>query len=189
MLSRRQLSEHFSGGRSPTLLVGRAALHAWRKLRHGWPPGSIWGVANPLPLPAVFTPGSDTTCTAGTEVTCVTTTAALTGVPGQNYVPWIFGCLAFLMGGTASAALVIGARFHSGTDFATQTVDTGMLVNSATLSIPVAIIGANARCAGNGNYGSGAIEVTAKATTTACTCRQVASQIMIALLPGPDTQI
>lgn len=179
----------FSARLRPRLLVGRAALRAWHKVRYGWAPGSIWGVANPIPLPAVFSPGSDVTCTAGAEVLCVTTTNPLTGVPGQNYVPWIFGCLAFLMGATASAALVIAARFNGGSDFATQTVDTGMLVNSATLSIPVALIGATLRCLGNGNYGTKQIEVTAKATTTACTCRQVASQIMIALLPGPDTQI
>ena len=171
------------------IFLGREAMRIRAMLRNPYPPGSIWGVANPTPLPAVFSPASDVTCTAGSEVTCVTTTSALTGNPGQNYVPIIDGCMAFLMGGTASAALVIGARFHSGTDFATQTVDTGMLVNSATISIPVMMIGANARCAANGNYGSGAIEVTANATTTACTCRHVATQLRVYLANGPDTQI
>lgn len=171
------------------IYLGREALRMRRMLRARWLPGSIWGVNNAPPLPAVFSPGSNVTCTAGSEVTCVTTSSALVAIPGQNYVPIISGAMTFLMGGTASASLVLGARFHSGSDFANQTVDTGLLANSATIAIPVFMVGVTNRCAGNGNFGSGAIEVTALAGTTACTCRAASTFLGVFLLPGPDTQI
>jgi hypothetical protein len=147
---------------------------------------SIWGVAAPGIVPASYSPTGAITLTAGTEVLGVTTTAALVGLPGRNYVPLIFGMLSFLMGATASASLVIAARFNGGTDFDTQTVDTGLLANNATIAIPVLLIGANVLAAAAGTVGSGAIEITGKAGTTACTLRQVASKLTVVLLAGPD---
>lgn len=147
---------------------------------------SIWGVAAPGITPASYSPTGAITLTAGTEVLGVTTTAALVGLPGQNYVPLIIGVLSFLMGATASASLVIAARFNGGSDFDTQTVDTGLLVNNATIAIPVMLIGANVRAGSAGAIGAGAIEITGKAGTTACTLRQLASKLTVVLLPGPD---
>lgn len=156
----------------------------WRWIRHGWPRGAIWGVANPWPLPVIYAPASDTTLTAGTEVLAITTTNALVGNPGQPYVPIIFGCACITMGGTASAALTLAARFHSGSDFATQVIPAGVLVNSAVLTLPLMMIGASTLAAGNGNVGSGAIEITGAATTTACTWTKIGTAAMIALIPG-----
>lgn len=168
-----------------TLLTGRQARRAWRYIRHGWPRGAIWGVANPVPIPVVYSPSGNISCTAGVETTCVTTTNPLTGQPGQPYFPLIFGVMTFLMGATASVSLVIAARFASGADFAqTQTVDTGQLVNNATIAIPVVIIGANATANAAGQLNSNAIQVTALAGTTACTCRQASTFLAIALSPG-----
>lgn len=168
-----------------TLLTGIRVRRVWRYIRHGYPRGAIWGVANPVPIPAVYSPSGNVTCTAGTEVTCVTTTTALTGQPGQGYFPLIFGVLTFLMGATASASLVIAARFHNGSDFAqTQTVDTGLLANNATIAIPVVIIGADATANASGQLSAQPIEVTALAGTTACTCRAASSFLAIGLNPG-----
>jgi hypothetical protein len=144
----------------------------------------IWGVANPWPLPVVYAPANDITLTAGSEILAITTTSALVGVPGQSYVPVIFGCAALAMGGTASAALTLAARYHSGSDFATQVVPAGVLVNSATIMVPLCLVGASVLAAANGNVGTGAIEITGDATTTACTWKQVGTSIMIMLIPG-----
>lgn len=158
----------------------------WNYIRHGWPRGAIWGVANPWPLPVVYAPANDVTLTAGTEVTAITTTSALVGNPGQPYVPVIFGVAVFTMGGTASASLVAAARFNGGSDFATQTIAAGLLVNSAVLAIPICMIGASVLASGNGNVGSAAIEITGKAGTTACTWTKIGTALMIMLIPGQN---
>ena len=167
------------------LLTGIRAKRFWRHIRHGYPRGAIWGVANPVPVPAVFSPANDVTCTAGSEVTVVTTTTALIGQPGQGYYPIVFGCLVFLMGATASASLVIAARYHLGSDFTqTQTVDTGLLANNATIAIPVVIVGPDGTANAAGKINTAALEVTALAGTTACTCRAASSFLAIGLNPG-----
>lgn len=167
------------------LLLGEQARKAWKCLA-GLPVGlSIAGVNNTPPVWSVFSPANDTTCTAGTEVTVVTTTNPLIGVPGQGYFPVIMGCLSFLMGGTASASLVIAARYHSGSDFTqTQTVAAGILVNSATISVPIMIVGAAAICNTSGQVNAAALEVTANAGTTACTCLKASSFVAVGLLAG-----
>jgi hypothetical protein len=168
-----------------TLLTGIRAKRLWRYIRHGYPRGAIWGIANPVPIPTVVSPSGDVTCTAGTEVICAATATALVGQPGQGYFPLIFGAMTFLMGATASASLVIAARFHSGADFAqTQTVDTGLLANNATIVIPVVIVGANATANAAGKLNTGVLEVTALAGTTACTCRAASTFLAIGLSPG-----
>jgi hypothetical protein len=156
----------------------------WRYIRHGWPRGAIWGVANSWPLPVVYAPANDVTLTAGAEVQAITTTNALVGNPGQSYVPIIFGCACITMGGTASAALTLAARYHSGTDFATQVIPAGVLANSAVLTLPLMLVGASVLAAGNGNVGTGAIEITGAATTTACTWTKIGTAVTIMLIPG-----
>lgn len=158
----------------------------WNYIRHGWPRGAIWGVANPWPLPVIYAPANDVTLTAGAEVQAITTTNALTGQAGQPYVPVIFGMAVLTMGATASAALTLAARFHSGTDFATQVIPAGALVNSATLMIPICMIGASVLATGTGAVGTGAIELTGAATTTACTWTKIGTAIMIMLIPGQN---
>jgi len=156
----------------------------WRYIRHGWPRGAIWGVANPWPLPVIYAPASDATLTAGTEVDAFDTGSALVGNPGQPYVPVIFGCACITMGSTASAALTLAARYGTGSDFATQVVPAGVLVNSAVLTIPVMMVGASVLAAGDGTIGGAKVEVTGKATTTACTWTKIGTAVMIMLIPG-----
>ena len=137
-------------------------------------------------LPAIYTATGDVTCTAGSEVTCITTTSALASERGMNYYPLIQGVMVFKMGATASASLVIAARYSGGADFTTQTVDVGLLANNATIAIPVLLVGANVRSNTSGQINANAIEVTALAGTTACTFNHLSSYLLIALCLGPD---
>jgi hypothetical protein len=145
---------------------------------------SQWGVAAPWPLPAVYAPANDVTLTAGAEVLAITTTSALVGLPGRSYVPVIFGCALITMGGTASAALTLAARYNGGSDFATQVIAAGLLVNSAVLAIPLMLRGAAVTAAQDGTVGGAAIEITGAATTTACTWTKIGTAVMIMLIPG-----
>jgi hypothetical protein len=150
---------------------------------------SIWGANQAPALGAVYVAANDVTLTAGTEVDCIDTASALIGKPGANVYAIIWGVLTFLMGGTASAALVVAARYGTGADIVTQTVDTGLLVNSATITVPIMLVLTNQKLGANGQYGTGAIQITGKATTTACTLNHLSSQVFIGLFPAPDTQI
>lgn len=147
---------------------------------------SQWGVAHPWPLPVIYAPANDVTLTAGSEVLAITTTSALVGQPGRAYIPVIFGCALITMGGTASAALTLAARYNGGSDFSTQVIAAGLLVNSAVLAIPLCLIGASVTAAPDGTIGGAAIEITGKATTTACTWTKIGSNVMIMLIPGTN---
>jgi hypothetical protein len=144
---------------------------------------SIWGVASPLPLDQVIAPTGDVTLTAGTEVLIATTTALISPA-GLNVYPFVFCSLTFLMGATASTALVIAFRFNGGADISTYTVAPALLANNATIQIPCFFVGANSSSAfaGAGKI----IEITGKATTTACTAKQVGSTAIVGLSQGPD---
>ena len=144
----------------------------------------IWGVANPWPLPAIYAPANDVTLTAGSEVLAITTTSALKGNPGQSYVPVIFGCACITMGAAASAALTLAARYSGGSDFATQVIPAGALVNLAVLTIPILLIGASVDAAGDGTIGGAAIEITGDATTHAATWTKIGTALTIMLIPG-----
>ena len=160
-------------------------LNLKRRLRNPYPRGSIYGISAPGITPLFLTIASNVTLTAGTEVT-IGTFAQLVGTPGLDYIPIIIGNAVALMGGTASAALVYAALFTGGADFATQTVDTGALVNSATVQTPVILVGANVRASANGNIGSTTIAFTGNATTTAATLRHAATQLYLLAALGPD---
>ena len=145
---------------------------------------SNWGVANPGPQPAIYAPANDVTLTAGSEILAVTTTSALKGNPGQSYIPMIVGCAALTMGATAPTALQLAARYHSGSDFATQVIAPGLLANLAAILVPVCLVGASVRAAADGTIGGAAIEITGTATTTACTFNKVGTQLTVFFLPG-----
>jgi hypothetical protein len=147
---------------------------------------SQYGIAAPGVTPALYAPANDVTLTAGSEVQFATTTAAIVGFPGQDYIPLITGVLVVTLGGTASTALTIAARYHGGSDFATQVIPAGLLVNSAVLYIPIFLIGANIRAASNGAIGSGAIEFTGLAATTAATATKIGTNLTVLLLQGPE---
>lgn len=145
---------------------------------------SRYGTANPGPTPALYAPANDVTLTAGSEVLAITTTSALVGFPGLSYIPVIFGLAAILMGGTASTALTLAARFAGGSDFATQVVPAAVLANNATLMVPVCLTGASIDAAADGTIGGAAIEITGAAVTTAATWKKIGTQLTILLLPG-----
>jgi hypothetical protein len=144
---------------------------------------SIYGVANPFPVPQVIAPTGDVTLTADTEVLIATTTAIIAPA-GQDAYPWAWGTIALLMGVAASTALVLAMRFNGGADILTYTVAPALLVNSATIQIPIFLIGSNS---GANFSGAGkVIEITGKATTNAATAKQVGSSIVVGLSQGPD---
>jgi hypothetical protein len=152
-----------------------------------WPIGlSINAIGNLAIAPTIISPGGNVALPAGTETTIVATAATLVGIPGMNYIPIVIGCAAVLFGAAAPSALVIAARYAGGADFDTQTVDTGLLVNNATLEMPVILVGANVRAASNGNIGSGAVQVTGNSTTQASTARATSCKFAVLLIPGPD---
>jgi hypothetical protein len=144
---------------------------------------SIYGVANPFPVPQVIAPTGDVTLTAGTEVLIATTTAIIAPA-GQDAYPWCYGCLILTLGAAAPSALVLAMRFNGGADILTQTVAVGLLVNLAVLAIPVFFVGANsgANFAGAGKV----IEITGKATTQAATATKVGTQLVVGIGQGPD---
>jgi len=147
--------------------------------------GNIVGIDNEMPLDAQFTPAADVTLTAGSEVLGITTTTAFAALSPGSYYPILRGSLSFLMGATASAALVIAWRFNGGADIGTYTVNTGLLVNNATIQVPFEFLGADS---GSIWYPTGKIiEITGKATTTACTLNKVGSFATVGLRRGLNT--
>jgi hypothetical protein len=147
---------------------------------------SINAIGNSAIAPTLISPGGNVTLVAGTETLIVATAATLVGIPGMNYIPIIIGQCVVLMGATAPTALVIAVKYAGGADFDTQTIDAGSLVANATGVFSVMLVGANVRAAGNGNIGSGAVQVTGLATTTAATARATSTKFAVLLLPGPD---
>ncbi len=144
---------------------------------------SIWGAANPLPLPQSIIQAADVTLTAGSEILIATTTA-IKAPAGANVYPWVWGSLTFLMGATAPTALVLAFRFNGGSDVVTYPVPAALLANLATIQIPIFMVGANSKSA---FAGAGAIiEVTGNATTTACTAVKIGTVIQVGLGLGPD---
>lgn len=145
--------------------------------------GTVYGVAAPMPLPAVYNPSGDVTCNSGTETTCITTGAINAG-NGFDYYPIIWGVATIYLGGTAPSALVLAFKIGSGSDVDTITVDPGQLVNSAKLVVPFVLVGANSSSAWSG-VGS-TINITCNATGQAVTFKQVGSRAIVALYRGPD---
>lgn len=143
-----------------------------------------YGTANPGPTPALYAPADDITLTAGSEVLAITTTSALVGIPGMSYIPVILGLATILMGGTASSALTLAARYSGGSDFATQVIPAAVLVNSATILVSVCLTGASVDAAADGTIGGAAIEITGAAVTQAATWKKIGTQLTILLLPG-----
>lgn len=144
---------------------------------------NLYGVANPLPLPAVYSPASDTTCSAGSETTVITSGAIAQTLNGSSY-PRIDGVLTILLGGTAPSALVLAFKLGSGSDVDTYTVEPGLLVNSAELIIPLHLLGVSSATAWVGSGST--VNVTVNATGQAVTCKKVGSRAIIGIFRGSD---
>jgi hypothetical protein len=144
---------------------------------------SIWGVANPMPVPQLIVPATDITLTAGSEILIATTTAMAAPAGGSCY-PWAFLAVTFLFGATAPTALQLAMRFNGGADISTFVVAPGSLVALALIDVSNFFVGLNSSSvfAGAGKI----IEITGKATTTACTVKQVGTSILAGLGMGPD---
>lgn len=144
---------------------------------------SAYGVANPFPVPQVIAPTGDVTLTAGSEILIATTTAIIAPAAFDAY-PYCWGTITLLMGSSAATALVLAMRFNGGSDILTYTVAPALLVNSATIQIPVFFVGANS---GSAFQGAGkVIEITGKATTNAATAKQVGTSLAVGIMQGPD---
>lgn len=145
---------------------------------------NLVGVDQAMNLPTRFNPTGDVTLTADTEILIVTTTTAIVPLTNGLYAPRVRGSLAFLMGATAATALVVAFRFNGGADISTYTVAPALLANNATIQIPFELIGANSLSDWSG--AGKIIEITAKASTTAATLKQVGSYSFIDLIRGPN---
>jgi hypothetical protein len=144
---------------------------------------SRWGVAEPLALPAVYVPASDTTCASSTATTVVTT-GAIAALDNGNYYPLLLGVLTVLLGATAPSALTVKFILGAGTAVDTYTVEPALLVNAAELVIPITLVGANSASAWAGSGSTINVQVTP--TGQAVTCLKVGSRILAALFRGPD---
>lgn len=146
---------------------------------------NVWGIAlNPyVPVSYATVSGSDVTLTAGSEVTAITTGTIVANEAG-DYYPLIFGALNITLGASASASLVIAFKIGSGSDVATLTVNTGLLVNSAVFIVPFCFVGANS---GSAWYPNGStINITGHATTHNATANNVGSYAIVQLIQGQN---
>lgn len=146
---------------------------------------AIYGVANPLAAAAIYGTASadDVTLTAGSEVTIVTT-GALTALNPGPYYPLIWLVAAVLCGVTAPTALQFAFKLGAGSDVDTYVVEPGLLTTSAEFVIAVPLVGVNNAAAWIGSGST--INITGKATTTACTVKGVGTRAMVQLVRGPD---
>ncbi len=145
---------------------------------------SLAGIQNPFFLPAVYSPASDVTVTAGTPVILATTTTAVIAKNAGGYYPILFCTVASLQGATAATALVYSFRIHSGTDISTYTVTPSQLTNNANLVHGFVLIGVESQSAW---YPTGSIiELWGSATTQNVTVKQVGTQFLLALGVGAN---
>ena len=146
---------------------------------------AIWGVADPLPQPAVYgtVAAGDVSLALGVETTFITT-GALSGLNPGPYFPQIWLTATIVLGATAPTALVIAFKLGAGSDVDTYTVEPGLLVNSAELAISVVLIGTNSLTAWQG--AGSTINITGLASTHAATAKFVGSRAVVGLFRGPD---
>lgn len=145
--------------------------------------GSIYGVANPLALPAAYTPTGDTTLTAGVETTFITTGAITAASPGFYYpVIWLTVAIAF--GAGAPGALTFAFKLGAGADVDSFAIAPADFIINETHVYAVCLVGANS---GTAWVGSGStINITGLGTTNNSTAKQTGSRAVVALFRGPD---
>jgi len=145
--------------------------------------GNIYGVANPLNIPAVYVPAADVALPAGTETTIITTGAIAQIGPG-NYFPLVLLTVAILNGATIPTALTAAFKIGAGSDVDSFVVADAALVAASTESFTVALIGANS---GTAWVGAGStINITLLAAGNAATLKAVGTRAIVMLLRGPD---
>jgi hypothetical protein len=145
--------------------------------------GNQYGVANPVPTPAVYVPASDVTCTSSTAVTVVTS-GALAALGSGYYYPTIAGVLTLLLGASPPSACTVKFILGSGSAVDTYTVEPGLLTTLAELMVPITLVGLSSASAWLGAGATVNVQVTA--TGQAITCKAVGSRLLIALNRGGD---
>ncbi len=145
--------------------------------------GNVYGIANPIPIPAIYTAGADVTLTAGSELTIITTGAISAASPG-DYYPEIWLCVAIAFGATAPTALTFAFKLGAGADVDSLAVAVASMVINTTGYYTVPLIGANSSTAWLG--AGSTINITALAATTAATFKFAGSRALVALRRGPD---
>lgn len=145
--------------------------------------GNVWGIANPTGVPAPASIGSDVPCPAGAGTWTLVSSALTANTPG-NYYPIVWGNLAFLCGATPPTALTFSLAINNGAYVDTQTVPPALLVASATLNIPVTMVGLNS---GTAWLGAGStVWIGVNPTGQAVTFKFAGSRLICALYRGPD---
>ena len=145
--------------------------------------GNIYGVANPLAIPAVYVPAADVALPAGTETTIVTTGAIAQIGPG-NYYPEIDITFSVLNGATVPTALTAAFKIGAGSDVDSFEVAPAALVAADTESFTVKLIGASS---GTAWVGAGStINITLLAAGNAATLKAIGTRAIVALKRGPD---
>lgn len=144
---------------------------------------SIWGVANPLPIPQAVTFGSDVPLPAGSSTQIVISSTFVSSA-GLNVYPWIIATIAVLLGATAPTALQFTGNIPLTSTFFTYVVAPALLVNNATLLITFGCAGVSSRStyAGAGNT----IGISGQPTTNAVTAKFVGTNMFCGLGLGPD---
>lgn len=148
--------------------------------------GNVYGVANAVPIPAIYATvaGADVTLTAGSEITIITS-GALTALTPGDYYPFIWLCAAVAFGGSAPSALQFAFKIGAGSDVDTLVVAPATLVVSTTVYYCLPLIGAVSASAWTGSGST--INITGKATTNAATVKFVGSRAIVQLLRGDDS--
>jgi len=130
---------------------------------------------------------ADVTCAAGASTTALSVGGAGTALSQSNpdsVIPTVFGVLVIVLGATAPSALVIAYCETTHTAIDSYTVLAALLVNSATLVVPISFVGSASR---SSYAGSGASPlITVSPTGQAVTVKNGASRAVWQLAVATD---
>jgi hypothetical protein len=146
--------------------------------------GNVWGTANPMVPPGVFTPSGDTSCPAGTNTSLFGTSSYSAPTPG-SYYPFVWANLVFLCGATPPSALSVAMAIDNGSMVDTLIVAPALLVANATVNLPVVMVGpsSSTQWLGAGTW----VYLFFNPTGQAVTFKFAGSRVVVALFRGPDS--
>jgi hypothetical protein len=145
--------------------------------------GNVYGIANPLSVPAIVVGGGDVACPAGSPTTVLSSAALSAFAPG-DYYPMIWAYLAILFGATPPTAMSVGFQLGAGSTVDFMALPVPLFVANATILFTVPLVGANS---GSAWVGAGSIiNVTVNPFAQAVTFKYANSRAVIALFRGPD---
>lgn len=138
-----------------------------------------WGSNMRQNVLAAFIPSADTSCSAGSATTVITSGAIALTDPG-GYQPLIMGVLDILLGATAPSALTVSFILGSGSAVDTYTVEPGLLTNNAELYLPIFLVGGSSATDFTGSGSTINVQVTP--TGQAVTAKKVGSRLFVQFL-------